>query len=276
MSAQILVVDNNRTNLDLMLYLLRAFGHRPAAASDGLAGLEEARRRPYDLILCDVLMAGIDGFEFARRLKADPQLQHVQVVAVTALAMPGDRDRVMAAGFDGCIAKPIDPETFVMRVDAYLPPELQSIAAGNSMHVSAGSGEDAESTGPIVLAVDDVQANLDVIGRSLRPFGFRVVEANSVHDAYELARQTRPSIILCDVHMKEGDGFNFVRKIKADPELQDVPFLFITSTAWRTADKACGIELGAEKFIQRPIDPALLLEEVERVVRDLSEGEGDG
>lgn len=118
----ILVIEDNATNLELMTYLLQAFGHTPLSAGDGETGLEIARREIPDLIICDVQMPGIDGYEVARRLKSDPALRAIPLVAVTALAMVGDRDKVLAAGFDGYIAKPIDPETFVRQAEAFLQP----------------------------------------------------------------------------------------------------------------------------------------------------------
>ena len=111
-----------------MTYLLRAFGYTPHAAADGEAGLEAARGEPFDLIVCDIQLPVMDGYEVARRLKADPALRTVPLVAVTALAMVGDRDKVLAAGFDGYIAKPIDPETFVRQIEAYLRPEKRKTA----------------------------------------------------------------------------------------------------------------------------------------------------
>src|SRR6185437_8361030 len=118
MPARILVVDDNRTNLDLMLYLLQAFGHDATGMTESIAGLEVAQRDDYDLILCDILMPGLDGYEFARRFKADVERQEKPIVAVTALAMVGDKEHVMSAGFNGYIAKPIDPQTFVFQVDS--------------------------------------------------------------------------------------------------------------------------------------------------------------
>ena len=110
MNPRILVVDDNPANLDLILYLLRAFGYETHAARDGLEGWEAAQAGDYHLILTDILMPGIDGYEFARRLAGLSKRPHI--VAVTALAMPGDRDRMLAAGFDGYLSKPIDPATF--------------------------------------------------------------------------------------------------------------------------------------------------------------------
>ncbi len=117
--ANVLVVDDNAINLDLMLYLLRAFGHQAFGAADALSGLKAAKADAYDIVLTDILMPGMDGYEFARRLRNDLALV-APVVAVTALAMPGDRERIAAAGFEGYIGKPIEPRTFVAQVEGFL------------------------------------------------------------------------------------------------------------------------------------------------------------
>ncbi len=118
--ASILVIDDNAANLDLMLYLLRHFGHDAEGRSDGVSGYDSARQGSYELVLCDILMPGIDGYEFARRFKGAPALRETPLVAVTALAMAGDRERISEAGFDGYIGKPIEPETFVKQVESFL------------------------------------------------------------------------------------------------------------------------------------------------------------
>lgn len=109
-----------------MLYLLEAFGHQPEGVADGLAGLEAARSSRYDVVLSDVLMPGIDGYEFARRFRADSRFENTKLIAVTALAMVGDRERLIAAGYDGYIAKPIDPHTFVAQVESFIDDDAQS------------------------------------------------------------------------------------------------------------------------------------------------------
>jgi CheY-like chemotaxis protein len=117
---RILVIEDNPTNLQLMTYLLNAFGHITTTATDGEEGVEAAFRIIPDLILCDMAMPRLDGHGVALRLKADPRLKGVPLIAVTASAMVGDRDKVFASGFDGYISKPITPETFVTEVESYL------------------------------------------------------------------------------------------------------------------------------------------------------------
>ena len=128
MPARILIVEDNAANLEVMRYLLCAYGHTVVYASDGEHGVAMARSELPDLILCDVQLPGLDGYGVAQRLKGDPACGCKPLIAITALAMVGDRDRVLAAGFDGYMTKPITPETFVSEVDSFLAPSMRSLA----------------------------------------------------------------------------------------------------------------------------------------------------
>src|SRR5437016_5942914 len=127
MSHRILVIEDNPANLELMLYLLKAFGYDPLSAMDGAAGLRLAMEHKPFLVICDIQLPGLDGYEIVRTLKKSPEHNAIPVVAVTAFAMVGDRERLLASGFDGYISKPIDPETFVLEVEGFLPPSQRSI-----------------------------------------------------------------------------------------------------------------------------------------------------
>ena len=126
MAARILVIEDNKANLELVEYLLKASGYATLAARDGEEGVRAARKEHPDLIICDLQMPIMDGYEVVRHLKKDPLLRSIPVIAVTALSMPGDRSNVLAAGFDGYLSKPIDPETFVGTVEDFLPPGLRA------------------------------------------------------------------------------------------------------------------------------------------------------
>jgi CheY-like chemotaxis protein len=120
MGARILVIEDNTANLDLMVYLLGAFGHIAVSARDGEEGLRAAAQVKPDLILCDIHLPKMDGYELVRRLKNDPNCCSIPIVAVTALAMVGDRDHVLRAGFDGYLPKPIDPEALVQQINGFV------------------------------------------------------------------------------------------------------------------------------------------------------------
>lgn len=121
MPAHILVIEDNPSSLELMSYLLTCSGFSVSCVNNGVAGVAAARSELPDLILCDIEMPRMDGYEVASALKADTELASIPLIAVTAAAMAGDRDSVLASGFDGYMPKPIDPETFVAEIGVYLP-----------------------------------------------------------------------------------------------------------------------------------------------------------
>jgi len=126
MATQILVIEDNPANLDLMSYLLTAFGYEVATATNGSDGLAMARRKRPSLILCDIQLPGMDGYAIVKQLKGDVELQTCPVLAVTAFAMAGDRERIHGAGFDGYVSKPISPETFTQQIEAFISPAARA------------------------------------------------------------------------------------------------------------------------------------------------------
>jgi CheY-like chemotaxis protein len=124
--ARILIIEDNPENMQLMIYLLTAFGHTVSETTLGEKGLMIAKAEAPDLILCDLHIPGMDGYEVAKRLKLDPKLATIPLVAVTAYAMVGDREKVLAAGFNGYIPKPINPEMFVGEIEMFLSSEVRS------------------------------------------------------------------------------------------------------------------------------------------------------
>ncbi len=120
MPYRIVIIEDNPINLELMTYLLQAFKHEVFTSATGADGIDLVRRNMPDLIICDVHLPDMDGYEVARRLKNHLAFCRIPLVAVTALAMVGDRDKVMAAGFDGYIGKPFTPEIFVNQIEAFI------------------------------------------------------------------------------------------------------------------------------------------------------------
>ena len=125
-AARILVVEDNPANLSLMQYLLQAFGYSVLVARDGAEGVDITHRDRPDLILMDVQMPRMGGIDAARQIRALDAVRRVPIVAVTAFAMVGDRERVLAEGFDGYVSKPINPQTFVTDVEAFIPPAFRA------------------------------------------------------------------------------------------------------------------------------------------------------
>jgi len=265
--ARILVVEDNATNLYLMAYLLKAYGHQVTIAADAELGLAALGGEHFDIILADVLMPKMDGFEFVKRAKRAGS-SVPPIIAVTALAMAGNREMIMESGFDGYIPKPISPETFVGEVDHYLPEGKRSRAAV-AQSETADVPDRPVSKGRTILAVDDVPTNTQVLRATLEPFGYTVTEARSMEQAIEAATLKRPDLVVTDIHMPSGSGYDLIRAFKADPSLRDIMFIFVSSTYWHELDRARGIALGAKKFLVRPIDPHALVSEINDALADI-------
>lgn len=122
MKARILIIEDNEQNRYLLTFLLEQRGHEVVSAVSGSLGLKLAAAVSPDLILLDIQLPGMDGYAVARALKSDPRLKSIPIVAVTSYAMVGDREKVLAAGAEGYIEKPIDPEAFVPEVERFLRP----------------------------------------------------------------------------------------------------------------------------------------------------------
>lgn len=116
----ILIVEDNNSNRLLMSDILNYHGYTVLEAKNGAEGIEKARKHRPDLVLMDIQMPVMDGFAAARILKDDPLTRQLRLIAITSFAMQGDRERILAAGFDDYIAKPIAIREFPRTVQSYL------------------------------------------------------------------------------------------------------------------------------------------------------------
>jgi two-component system cell cycle response regulator DivK len=118
--ARVLIIEDNPTNLTLATFLLKSAGHTVLSATDAEAGLTLARAERPNLILMDIQLPGMDGLEATAQLKGDDATRAIPVIALTALAMKGDEERIRAAGCDGYIAKPMRYQEFLATVATQL------------------------------------------------------------------------------------------------------------------------------------------------------------
>lgn len=263
--ARILIIEDNAANVALMSYLLTAAGHRPEVCRDGQAGLDAVRRQPPDLVLCDIQLPKVSGYEVARSLRADPAYRTLPLVAVTALAMRGDSERILAGGFDGYIAKPIQPESLAAQVEAFLPESLRhGLRRVEPVHAPVESVPPPRPEGPqrTLLAVDDVPANLALMQTIFSSAGYRALTAPNMHEGLKTLRREPVDLVVSDVHMLSGDGFKFKRAAAQEPALAAIPFIFVSSSIVTEQDRREAAQLGVYQLLERPIEPRHLLEVV--------------
>lgn len=283
MAYRILVIEDNPENLELIRYLVAAFGHEPLLARNGLEGLQIAASESPDLILCDIQLPDLDGMEVARRLRADPRLAGIPRVAVTALAMVGDRERILAGGFDGYLAKPIAPESFLADISRYLSqqrfgptaaeeapqPPLMSLRLPepplNPVPAAAPERRSASAKGSI-LVVDDSSSNRNLTRTILEAAGYHVREAASLREA-QAALTYHFDLIVSDVHMPGGNGLDLLEATQRDSRTRSIPFAFLTSSLLFEQDRAGAIARGAAAFIPRPVESKELVRQLESCMK---------
>jgi two-component system cell cycle response regulator DivK len=119
--TRLLLVEDSEPNRDLITRYLGLFGFEIITATDGLQAIEMAHTQTFELILMDMSLADLDGWEVTRRLKADPKVRHVPVIALTAHAMVGDREKALAAGCDEYETKPVNFQSLIDKIHSLLP-----------------------------------------------------------------------------------------------------------------------------------------------------------
>ena len=120
---RILVVEDHEDNLQILRDLLKSAGYEMLEAGDGAAGVAVAAAEKPDLILMDIQLPVLDGYEATRRIKADPALAKIPIIVVTSYALSGDEGKAKAAGCDAYVTKPYSPRQLLAKIREYLPPQ---------------------------------------------------------------------------------------------------------------------------------------------------------
>lgn len=120
MKISTLVIEDNENNMYLISFLLQNNNHEIHQAYDGQKGVELAKALIPDLILLDIQLPKMNGYEVAREIRKDESLRDVPIIAITSYAMPGDQEKALVAGCTGYIKKPINPDTFLEEIESYL------------------------------------------------------------------------------------------------------------------------------------------------------------
>lgn len=250
MKKKILIVEDDPTNFYIVHVLMEKEGCQVIEAKDGLEALEKASQHLPDLILMDMQLPLMDGYEATRRIKADKRLAGIPVVALTAHAMRGDREKTLEAGCSGYIPKPIDPYGFGKEVKKYLR-------------------EDRKMN---LLIVDDNKESLYMLETLLKTHGHQVVSARNGAEALERLHSEAFDVIISDILMPVMDGFKLCRRVRGDERLKKIPFIFYTATYTDQKDEELALHMGSDKFIRKPVEPDRFLKIIDDMITDVQQG----
>jgi two-component system cell cycle response regulator len=258
MSARILVVDDIEANVRLLAAKLSAEYYDVLTASDGATALAMAGGESPDIILLDVMMPGMDGFQVCRRLKDDPLTRHIPVVLVTALDGRGDKLTGLEAGADEFLTKPIDDVLLFARVRSLtrlkmVMDELRlREASGRKLGVIGGASGRLGGTGGRVLVVDDNVRQLERMMAELAVEHRPVAETEP--DKALLTARGPVDLVLVNAAAKAFDGLRFAAAIRSDEATRHLPVLAILDSEDRQR-LVKALEIGVNDVLTRPIDP---------------------
>ncbi|MEP6994455.1 MAG: response regulator [Acidobacteriota bacterium] len=256
--AKILIAEDSPDIRALIHMLLETEGHRVIGVSDGRAAVAAAREHQPDIVLMDLSLPILSGWEATRQIRADPATAAIPILAVTAHAMHGDRERALAAGCDGFIPKPINEATFASRVVAFIESRKTSVAD------VARQPRDARKEPGRILVVDDQPEIAELLRTDLEGDGHQVVIATSAPQAVShFEADGRFDLAIIDVMLGGSSGYTLTETLTTG-SAEYVPVLLVTAG---TIDRERGYAVGADDFIGKPIETVELSARVRSLIR---------
>ena len=266
MTGRILVVDDVLPNVKLLEAKLTAEYFEVVTASDGPSALAAAAECAPDVILLDVMMPGMDGFEVCRRLKHDPDTRHVPVVMVTALSELSDRVRGLEAGAEDFLSKPVNDVALFARVRSLVRLKLMMDELHlRQSHVGAGEvfdksalDEDVETAGARVLLVESHGATAHKISDCLLRDEHQVDRARTVVEGLEMSAQENYDMFIVGLEIAGEDGLRLCSNLRSQEQTRQVPILLMLEDM-DLPRLAKGLDLGVTDYLIKPVDPNELL-----------------
>ena len=256
MSARILVVDDMETNRRLLEARLSAEYFEVVEAADGAEAVRRAREDSPDIILLDIMMPGMDGFEACRVLKSDPATKHIPVVMVTALDQREDRIKGLEAGADDFLTKPVDDVALFARVRSLL--RLKVVMDELRLRETGAAAEDVEDAqafagGCVVVAAADEKTAERFAAMLPAPFA-----VSACADPLDTLRQARGAdLLIIDLTSPRFDGLRLAARARSDAETRQLPILGVVEGDDRSG-MVRALDLGVTDVIARPVDPGEL------------------
>lgn len=273
MTARILVVDDIVANVKLLEARLTAEYFEVLTAMSGQEALDICERERADVILLDVMMPGMDGFEVCRRLKENPKTQQLPVVMVTALDQASDKVRGLEVGADDFLTKPVDEIALMTRVRNLARVKMMNdemimrAAAGANIDFTVESDNiwrDAGSGGQILL-VDDHHRSAQRMVNSLAPHFEAQVESDP-KVALMGVSGNRFDLLIVSLSMDDSDGLRLCSQVRSLDKTRHLPILVLIEPG-DDARLLRGLDIGVNDYLVRPIDPSEMLARVRTQIR---------
>ncbi len=253
MTGRILIVDDIEANIRVLTVRLEAEYYQVICAMNGQSAIQMAREQSPDLILLDVMMPGMDGFETCRRLKNDPITQHIPVIMVTALDGQDDRVRGLQAGADDFLSKPIDDIALFARVRSLLRlnaglEELRSHMALNQITEDL-TDSSALTSGKLLVVEESERMGQRIVQKLGGSYECRVVVDQ--RKAYDMAGDV--DLVLVNLATADFDGLRLCARIRADEATRNIPILCMVNPDEKERSVRA-LDMGANDILERPVE----------------------
>jgi two-component system sensor histidine kinase/response regulator len=266
-----LLVDDNKTNLDILKGYLDAWGCNCDVAASGEIALSLMNAvakvdAPFDAVIADMRMPGMDGAELGKRIKDDPRLKSTTMIMLTSLGMRGDASMMEKIGFSAYLTKPIRRSQLYDCLVTVLGDKGQKAPFKKPELVTKYSISEEKKRKTRVLIVEDNIVNQRLVLRIVEKFGFRADAVANGKEALRALESFQYNVVLMDVQMPEMDGFEATKWIR-DPQSHvtnhHIPIIAMTAHAMKGDRERC-IDAGMNDYVSKPIEPRELLAIIEK------------
>ena len=261
MTARILVIDDIEPNARFLEARLTAEYFDVSIALNGRDGLAIALAERIDLVLLDVMMPDMSGFDVCSALKADPRTAHIPVIMVTALDHPHDRVRGLESGADDFLTKPVSETALVTRVKSLVRLKMmtdelsvRAIAMQSVGFDSSAIFAEASGIGGRILVLEDRENSIRQVRQATREPSWTVEITSDVDAATKLAMEAEFDLLILSLTLKSGDGLRLCTKMRNLDGLRHAPILLITDET-ETPRLMRALDVGVNDYVIRPIDP---------------------
>ena len=258
MSNLILIIDDNFQNRLILKDILEFHGFSVIQAENGTDGVRLARETQPDLILMDIQMPGMDGITAEELIKQDPATSNIKIIALTSMAMKGDREKLLEAGFDDYVAKPIDTRELpnlikqhLSDVDVQQAPK--TAAQPQQCRPTKAENIQTEQLPAKILVVDDNLQNRCLLEDVLSMQDFQVLLAENGRQGVDMAIEHLPDLILMDLQMPSMNGIEAAQILRGDSRTKDIRILVLSS--YNSLDSGDDFfQTGFDGYLSKPID----------------------
>ncbi len=265
---KILIIEDDVFLGDVLLQKLKNEGFEAVLVRDGSEGFAKMKSFGPDLILLDIILPGMNGYEILEAQQKDPVLAKIPVIIVSNSGQPVEINRALALGVKDYLVKAqFDPEEVLVKVRAQITKGEESSASVKSLEGAINQKESGASLeGKKIVWVEDDQFLNDIIARKFASTKCVFFHASEGEDALKIIDREMPDIVMLDIILSGMDGFEILRRIKSDPKIKHIPVILLSNLG-QAADIEKGKSLGAERFlVKATVTPNEIIDQIKEVI----------